>query len=325
MPDLDIYRDWLKIADTNRPLNYYQLLKLEKFEDDAAKIRKNYRQLNAHVRKYAAGNYAKLSQDLLNELAKAMLCLTDAKRKREYDTTQGRVDKKSDRKRTLEDLLLARQLVDQAKLKKARDFADAVGLEVRDALVQQKMVEPDVLMQLYAESIGLPYIELDEVGVDESLIPKFPAVLARQHSCAPVMMDDGQMLVVSPNPLTPEVEEELRLRTGFQVRCVLCMPQSINTVIEKHYSREKAAREMAAMGANKPAPTAPTADGSSKPAKPATPPDELLKIRVIAAFIPFGACLIGGQLVMNWSVFKAGGLGVLLAGITYGIMMVVKK
>jgi hypothetical protein len=66
---LDPYREWLGITETARPLNYYQLLRLKKFDDDLGKVRENYRKMNAHVRKFGAGEFAKQSQDVLNELA----------------------------------------------------------------------------------------------------------------------------------------------------------------------------------------------------------------------------------------------------------------
>ena len=31
--ELDVYRDWLSITETARPLNHYQLLRLKSFED----------------------------------------------------------------------------------------------------------------------------------------------------------------------------------------------------------------------------------------------------------------------------------------------------
>ena len=31
--ELDVYRDWLGVTDAERPLNYYQLLRLKKFEE----------------------------------------------------------------------------------------------------------------------------------------------------------------------------------------------------------------------------------------------------------------------------------------------------
>jgi hypothetical protein len=235
--ELDVYRDWLGITATERPLNHYQLLRLTTFEDDTAKIRERYRKMNAHVRKYGTGDYFALSQQLLNELAKAMLCLTDSQRKRDYDVSLGRRDAGSGRRRSLEDILLASQAVTPEQLAKARSFANAVGLEVRDALIQQKLAPADVVTQAYAESEGLPYLELDDIALNEQLLPAVPAALARQHSCVPVLVDGSQLLMASPNPLNPDVEEELRLRFSMPVRTVLCTPASINAAIAKFYGR----------------------------------------------------------------------------------------
>ena len=73
---LDVYKDWLGIPEGPRPPDHYSLLRLVQFEDAADKVRANYTKLNAHVRKYASGKYSAQSQELLNELARAMLCLT---------------------------------------------------------------------------------------------------------------------------------------------------------------------------------------------------------------------------------------------------------
>ena len=51
-------------------------------------------------------------------------------------------------------------MIDQAALDKARNFAKAIGVEVRDALVQQKLAKSEAVMPAYAESIGLPYLDL---------------------------------------------------------------------------------------------------------------------------------------------------------------------
>lgn len=246
--ELDVYRDWLGISETARPLNHYQLLRLDLFEDDPAKARANYRKMNAHVRKYAAGEYGDRSQELLNELAKAMLCLTDNLRKAEYDASLGRQAggaQKGAGGRSFEELLVARKILDSSALDKARRLSRTIGVEVRDAVMQQKLAPADQVMQIYAESLGLPYVEIADVGVDESLVPKLPAVYARQQSVAPLMVDDGRVLVVAPHQLGPEVEDQLRLRFGMPVRTVLCTPSSINETITKYYPREQANAELA--------------------------------------------------------------------------------
>jgi len=234
---LDVYRDWLGITDSARPLTYYQLLKLRQFEDDPEKTRANYRQLNAHVRKFSTGEFGPQSQALLNELAKAMLCLTDSERKAEYDAVLGRIPTQPGRRQTMEQILLAQRGVTPEQLAKARDFAKAVGMEVRDALLQQRSAAPEVVMQAYAESVGRPYLDLADLELDPALVAKLPAAVARQHSCVPVIADESQVLVASPLPMNPDVEDALRLRFGIPARSVFCTPASLNAALTKYYPR----------------------------------------------------------------------------------------
>ncbi len=235
---VNAYHEWLGIKEPNRPLDYYQLLRVPRFCDDVARIRENYRKMNAHVRKFASGDYARQSQELLNELARAMLALTDVNRKREYDAVLGRKETADGRRRSLEEILLAGKVIDQNQLKKARAYGEAVGLEIRDALVQQKLATPAVIMQAYAESQGLPYAELADLEIAEDLVPKIPPAIGRTHSCVPLMVDDGKVLIAAPHLLAPDVEDELRLRFAMPVRTVLCTASSINAVVEKYYPRD---------------------------------------------------------------------------------------
>jgi len=300
---IDVYREWLGITETERPLNYYQLLKLKQFEDDAEKIRANYRQLNAHVRKYQTGEFGPQSQQLLNELAKAMLCLTDAQRKSDYDASLGRIRVEEGKRPTFEQILLSRKMLTPEQLNRVRAFADAVGLPIRDALLQQKSVAPEAVMQAYAESVGLPYVDLAETGIDESLVLQIPPAVARNFSCVPVMVDDGQLLIASPNPLNPDMEEHLRHRVGMPVRSVFCTPAGVNAAIEKYYSRE--ALQAAAAAAKQAAAKAP----SAKP-EPAAKSAAAAKTQAPASAEEADAKTAGPEgfkrtLMIAWIVFMA--------------------
>ncbi len=325
---LDVYRDWLGVKATNRPLNHYQLLRLKSFDDDTAGIRKNYRKLNAHVRKFATGEFGEQSQDLLNELAKAMLCLTDAKRKREYDASLGRKDSAQGEARGFEEILLAGKVIDQSQLDDARRFADAVNVDIHVAVLQKKFAPADVIMLAYAESVGLPYIELADVGVAEHLVPRVPATLARLNSCVPVMDDGGVVLMASPAALLPDIEEELRLRLEMPVRTVLCTSEGINAAIAKYFPHD--APQMVA---------APSKQGKAKrPAKAAPAPadpeaiEEWKKQRIAFSIMGFcltvTACVLVKSLVLGgvdtgalvWLALTAALLGGAVAGVTFGVM-----
>ncbi|MCL2622168.1 MAG: general secretion pathway protein GspE [Planctomycetaceae bacterium] len=235
---LDVYKDWLGIEEVKRPLNHYQLLKLNPFEDNTLLIRKQYRQFNAHVKKYATGEFIDQSQALLNELAQAMLCLTDIERKADYDASLGRVGESSRKQKTFEDILIAGKICMPEQVKKAKAYADAVGLDVYQAALQHKLAPPETIMLAYAESIGLPFISLEDIGVDAEFAPQIPPLMARQHSFVPVMVADGKLLLASPTPINPDVEQELRMLFDMPVRSVICVPQQVNEAIARLYPKD---------------------------------------------------------------------------------------
>lgn len=81
----DPYHRWLGISPENRPPNHYQLLGIPLFESDADVIEAAADRQMAHVRSYQQGKHVQLSQQLLNELSIAKLCLLDATKKTQYD------------------------------------------------------------------------------------------------------------------------------------------------------------------------------------------------------------------------------------------------
>lgn len=296
---LDVYRDWLQIKETNRPLNHYQLLRLKPFDDDTARIRDHFRKMTAHVRKKGdETSESARAAELVQELTRAMLTLCDTRRKADYDQRLGRKEAADVRTQSFEAAIVARKLVEPEQLERARKFAGVVGVEIRDAVIQQKMAAPDAVMQVYAESLGLPFVEPADIEIDAALLPVVPAVLARQHSLAPLVEDDGQVIVASPNPLTPELEEQLRLRFNKPIRAAICTPAAINTLINKHYPREAAVAEMgtAAPAAASASSTAATQAGAkAAPAKTyAERRKHKLQVTFVAAVAGFaGVSVIG--------------------------------
>lgn len=81
----DPYRKWLGIRDAQNSLNHYRLLGLELFEDDPEVIENAADQRMSHVRTFQTGKHSALSQQILNELSAAKVCLLNQKRKAEYD------------------------------------------------------------------------------------------------------------------------------------------------------------------------------------------------------------------------------------------------
>jgi hypothetical protein len=243
---IDVYKEWLGIPEDRRPPNHYELLRLVQFEDDTQKIQAHYKKLNAHVRKFATGQYSVQSQELLNELAKAMLCLTDAERKKAYDQSLGREfepERSLAGTLTIGDELCERGILTREQIQEVEQYADQRGLSFRDAAVQMKLTDAETATQAYASELGRSYVDLAVMVPDEEVLDQVPRNVARRHSILPLFVDEDVVLVACADDPPPELEDELRLRFGLPICAVLATPRAINEAVAEHYAkgmREKA-------------------------------------------------------------------------------------
>jgi len=274
---IDVYKEWLGIPEGERPPHHYDLLRLVKFEDDEEKIRAHYKKLNAHVRKYASGKYSNESQDLLNELAKAMLCLTDPERKREYDESLGReFDEDEDTgPQSVEQVLVEQGHITKDQAAELKEFADQRGLSIRDAAVQMRFVNASTATQAMARSQGMSYIDLEETIPEGDILLQLPQHVAKRNTILPLFIDDDMLLVACADQPTHELEDDLRMRYQVPTRWVLAMPRSINEGIRKYY----AAAEEVEEEEEESVADAKQSKKAAKAAKPAKKPEKKKRVR----------------------------------------------
>ena len=94
----DPYLQWLGIRSPRRPPDYYSLLGVEPFEGDPDVLSNAADRQAAYVRTFQTGKHSAESQEVLNALAKAKLCLLDAEKKLRYDAKLRIEQKVADRR-----------------------------------------------------------------------------------------------------------------------------------------------------------------------------------------------------------------------------------
>lgn len=310
--------------DSGKSSNHYQLLRLQPFETDQEVIRKHFQKLIDQVKdKLKKEPHVIKWKAMQQDFVKAMLVLGDARRKAEYDASLGNKSNRDVRPPDLASILRRRKLVDDVALDRAVKFADTVNIELRDAVVQQKLITNDVIVPLYADSLGLPFLRLSDVAIDDTLIPTVPAVMARQQSLVPILRDGRHILIASPNPLRSEVEEQLQLRFDASIRQVICTKASVDQVIAEHYSREAAAAQIASAPQNtstKKA-AAKSSDGGGGEARLSRAELRQLKLKVgfIAGAFTAMVIIFGGTLFTNYDPTSLQLLGIGIGLAAFGI------
>ncbi|HVX14306.1 MAG TPA: protein kinase [Pirellulales bacterium] len=81
----DAYHRWLGIPPAEQPPNHYRLLGIGLFEVDPDVIESAADRQMAHVRTFQAGQHSTRSQEILNELAAAKICLLEERKRAAYD------------------------------------------------------------------------------------------------------------------------------------------------------------------------------------------------------------------------------------------------
>jgi hypothetical protein len=235
-------------------------------------------------------------------------------------------------RRTLETILTENKLVSHEQLKQIVSYAQAVGIDLYEAVLQKKIVPPDAVMMAYAESIGLPFIQLADVSVDEDVVSRLDPMKARQYSMVPVLIDHGHVLLITTKPIIPDVVDELRMTFGLPVRCAICTPAELSAAIATYYPRGAVRKVKGEYDGEKVAATS-KAKPATKPTKRVEPLNaEELKNRILKTVAAFnfttaGVCFALSSLPVSryvgeqFSTFLMIGavLGVIAAGITWKI------
>jgi hypothetical protein len=214
-------------------------------------------------------------------------------------------------------ILLEHKTISPEQAKEAREYAERSGLELRDAFVQLKIVEPDQAAQALAQELGLPYVDLADMLPDDEVLDQVPKATVKQHSILPLFVDQGVLLVACVQLIEHELEDELRLRFNMPVRCVLAAPLAINQAIAKFYATgardERAAqaaeKESAAKGGSKKDSAKPKkAEVKAKPKARRGPktPEEVKNDRMIGVVIVNFSFVVA--YFLDAFVFKPGAL-----------------
>ncbi len=231
----DPYRDWLRIESEDRPLDYYALLGLPRFTDDRDAIDQKFRNRSREVKRYALGPYSRLVQDLLDELAQAMVCLTHADRKAEYDESLGRqVHERPARWiRSFEQVLLDWRAVSPEQLDRAKALAQGLGVSLREIVCRSGMVSQELAARATAQAQWLPYLDLSELSPRPDLLKAVPNDLLRKYQVFPVTCELGVVVVACADPSNLAFEEPLRLAVGMPIRLAVASPLALHTAIDR--------------------------------------------------------------------------------------------
>lgn len=143
----------------------------------------------------------------------------------------------------LGELLKEAGMIDDFQLQSALSHQRNWGGKLGNILVEMEFVRENDLSRLISEKLRIPYINLFEPEIPESVIRLIKPEIARKYLAIPARKDKGMLVLAMSDPLDIEAIDEIRFITGLTIRPALAMKAEIQDAIKKYYDGEDIVRK----------------------------------------------------------------------------------
>src|SRR3990172_12929150 len=136
-------------------------------------------------------------------------------------------------KKKLGDVLKEAGLIDESQLQAALTHQRNWGGKIGAIFVELGFVKETDLAKAIAETLRIPYVNLFEPEIPESIVKLIKPDIAKKYSIMPAKKDGGALMVAMSDPLDIKSIDEIRFVTGLTIKPALAMESEIKDAIRK--------------------------------------------------------------------------------------------
>lgn len=143
------------------------------------------------------------------------------------------------RRRRMGDILVDAGVISREQLEEAlQQQQDQPQRRLGAILVEMGLTEGDIIAQVLACQLRLPFTRLEQQIPDEAAVRLVSGRLASHHRCIPVRVDEDTVVVAMANPMDLIAIEDMELSTGRRVDPVVASDADIAKAIEWFYGSD---------------------------------------------------------------------------------------
>ena len=138
-------------------------------------------------------------------------------------------------RKRLGQMLVEAGLLTEQDVNEAYVEAQNLGIRMGEYVVQKGLVTAEALALTLSTQFGIPFLDLLRQDIQPEAIALIPADVCREQTLIPIETDGRSLLVVMADPGNMQVIEELRSRTGYDIRPAVGIPDEIRRAINIRY------------------------------------------------------------------------------------------
>lgn len=165
-------------------------------------------------------------------------------------------------RRTLGEMLLAANLIDEVQMQVALAEQKHSGKRFGSTLVDLKFIDENVLAAFLSKQIDIPCISLLHIDIPKKVLRKLTRAAAIDCQSIPVRIENEKLEVAMVDPTDIDTIVKLEEVSGMTVMPLIAPESSIQSMITRFYPEERGPDETVA---TKPRSGAPAQDSVSNP------------------------------------------------------------
>ena len=141
------------------------------------------------------------------------------------------------------DLLVEAGAITQEQLEEALAKQKEEGGRIGNVIMDLGFISRELLITVLTTQMGIDFIELRTIKVDENVLKMIPEKLVNQHKVFPIGLDEDNpniLKLAMADPMDLAAQDDVTITTGLTVEPVLAFDDDIQETIGKYYGSAQA-------------------------------------------------------------------------------------
>jgi type IV pilus assembly protein PilB len=130
-------------------------------------------------------------------------------------------------KKLIGQILLEKGLITQEQLDEALRVQKNTTEQIGRILTDLGYVTERDVLRAYAEQLGIPFLELNEVSIDQDIAKAIPQSVVQRYNAVPIKRTGNRLTVAMSDPSNVFALDDIRLITGYEIDPMLATPDDI--------------------------------------------------------------------------------------------------
>ncbi|HEY9072370.1 MAG TPA: GspE/PulE family protein [Candidatus Ozemobacteraceae bacterium] len=141
-------------------------------------------------------------------------------------------------KRTIEELMLEKQVLTSDQLDKAKNIQAQTLERLEDIIIRLGFMSEKDVLELWAEFLGVSVVDLTNIKVDAKILSLIPEYQAKQYKVIPYKRNNNRLTVVMADPFDIMAQDMIAFLTQCKLDVLIAPKAQIELAIKQLYSWE---------------------------------------------------------------------------------------